>query len=126
MVDLRDILDTVLKKREKIVIIADDITPISLGQLIQNRSKVGLDVIYLKAPGYGSKKKDILENLAVVTGAKFISDDLNIPLSQVKMSDLGKVKKLVSTKALNRAFKMEVSVEVYQNLIKELNFNWVK
>lgn len=64
LVDLKDILNEVLQKREKLVIIADDITPISLGQLIQNRSKLGLDVIYLKAPGYGSKKKDILENLA--------------------------------------------------------------
>ena len=54
LVDLKDILNEVLKNREKLVIIADDITPISLGQLIQNRSKVGLDVIYLKAPGYGS------------------------------------------------------------------------
>lgn len=98
LVDLKDILNDVLINKEKLIIIADDITPISLGQLIQNRSKVGLDVIYLKAPGYGTKKKDILENLAVVTGAKFISEDLNIPLSQVKKSDLGKVKKLVSTK----------------------------
>lgn len=98
LVDLKDILNDVLINKEKLIIIADDITPISLGQLIQNRSQVGLDVIYLKAPGYGTKKKDILENLAVVTGAKFISEDLNIPLSQVKKSDLGKVKKLVSTK----------------------------
>ena len=120
LVDLKDILNEVLQKREKLVIIADDITPISLGQLIQNRSKVGLDVIYLKAPGYGSKKKDILANLAVVTGAKFISDDLNIPLSQVKMSDLGKVKKLVSTKYVTTVTADESRREAIDLRIKQL------
>lgn len=120
LVDLKDILNEVLQKREKLVIIADDITPISLGQLIQNRSKLGLDVIYLKAPGYGSKKKDILENLAVVTGAKFISDDLNIPLSQVTKADLGKVKKLVSTKYVTTITADESRREAIDLRIKQL------
>lgn len=120
LVDLKDILNDVLINKERLVIIADDITPISLGQLIQNRSKVGLDVIYLKAPGYGTKKKDILENLAVVTGAKFISEDLNIPLSQVTKADLGKVKKLVSTKYTTTITASDDRKEAIDLRIKQL------
>lgn len=120
LIEIKQIIEEIYAKQEKLIIIADDITPTALGNLIQNRNKLGFDVMYLKAPGYGTKKKDILENLAVVTGAKFISDDLNIPLSQVTIKDLGKVKKLVSTKYTTTITALDDKKEAIDLRIKQL------
>ena len=121
ILDIRTLLEDSLKTGMPLVIVADDIDPIALAQLIQNKSKIGLKVNYIKAPGYGSKKKDILENLAVVTGAKFISDDLGKSLSEVTVDDLGEVKKIVSTKYSTTIFptdRSEAEVKVRINQLK--------
>lgn len=120
ILDIFSLLEDSLKTGVPLVIIADDIDPIALAQLIQNKNKAGLRVSYIKAPGYGAKKKDILENLAVVTGAKFISDDLGMPLSSVTSADLGKVKKIVSTKYMTTVFPTDKCEEAVATRIKQL------
>lgn len=104
ILDIRTLLESSLQSRKPLVIIADDIDPIALAQLIQNKQKANLQVTYIKAPGYGAKKKDMLENLAVVTGATFISSDLGKSLSEVTAQDLGEVKKIVSTRYSTTVF----------------------
>lgn len=104
ILDIRTLLENSLKTSTPLVIIADDIDPIALAQLIQNKQKANLRVSYIKAPGYGAKKKDILENLSIVTGATFISSDLGKSLSEVTDVDLGEVKKIVSTRYSTTVF----------------------
>lgn len=120
ILDIRTLLENSLKTGKPLVIIADDIDPIALAQLIKNKQNIGLQVNYIKAPGYGSKKKDILENLAVVTGAKFISEDLGKTLSEVTQEDLGEVKKIVSTKYMTTVFPTDACGEAVATRIKQL------
>lgn len=120
ILDIRSLLENSLKNGKPIVIIADDIDPIALAQLIKNKQSIGLQVCYIKAPGYGSKKKDILENLAVVTGATFISEDLGKSLSEVTVSDLGDVKKIVSTKYTTTVFPTDTKESEVKTRIKQL------
>jgi len=83
-------------KRE-LVIIAEDIVGEALQTFIVNKLRGGLTVLGIKAPGFGNRKKDYLEDIATVVGAKFIANDLGILLRNVNMEYLGSADRVVST-----------------------------
>lgn len=120
ILEISGLLENSYKSGKPIVIIADDIDPMALSQLVQNRKNINLQVIYIKAPGYGTKKKDILENLAIITGATFISDDLGKQLSEVTIEDLGDVKKIVSNKYSTTIFPTDTHENQVIMRIKQL------
>ena len=80
------------------MLIADDIENEVTSTLVVNKLRGTFNVVATKAPGFGDNQKDILKDIAILTGANFYSKDLNMDLKEMKLEDLGTVKKVVVTK----------------------------
>ena len=97
--DILPLLDKILQSGKKdLLIIAEDVTGEALATIILNKLRGVFNVVTVKAPGFGDRRKELMEDIAIVTGGKVISEELGIKLDKAEVADLGQARRVVINK----------------------------
>jgi chaperonin GroEL len=96
--DLAPVLEAVVKAQKPLVIIADELEPEALATLVVNKLRGTLSCAAAKAPSFGDRRKDCLRDIAILTGARTISDELGLKLENVTLADLGRARRVTLDK----------------------------
>jgi chaperonin GroEL len=131
--DIVPLLEKLLQVTKNFVIIADDVDGEALATLAVNKLRGTLNVLAVKAPGFGDRRKDNLGDLAVLTGGQVISDELGRKLDSVSPQDLGRARKIIATKedttvieGHGDAKEVEARVQQVRVIMDEAKSDWDK
>ena len=96
--EILPVLEKIVQAGKKMVIIAEDVEGDALATLLVNRLRGTFTCLCVKAPGFGDRRKEMLRDIAILTGGTYIASDLNMDLKEVDVSDLGRARQIKSTK----------------------------
>ncbi len=92
--DILPILEQIVKAGQKLVIIAEDVEGDALSTLLVNRLRGSFNCVCVKAPGFGDRRKEMLRDIAILTGGTYVASELNMNLQEVQLSDLGRARQM--------------------------------
>ena len=120
LTNLVPILEEVQKSASPFLILAEDIEGEALTTLVLNKNSGVLNVSAVRAPSFGERRKAALEDIAILTGAKLISEDQSMKLEEVTLNDLGKAKKITISKDKTTIVAFDDTKDLVQARVEEI------
>jgi len=118
--EILPLLEKILQVSKDIVIIADDVDGEALATLVVNKMRGALNILVVKAPGFGDRRKAILGDIAILTGGTLVTTDIGLKLENASVADLGRARRVVASKDDTTLIEGQGSDEAIQARIKEI------
>jgi len=118
--DILQPLEKILQVTKNVVIIADDCDGEALATLVVNKLRGTINILVVKAPGFGDRRKAILEDIAIITGGTFITEEIGRKLDQLEATDFGRARRVVASKDDTTIIEGAGSDEAIQDRIKQI------